>query len=581
MHPNAPSAAADLWVYRWLSRLQKLNYGAKIMLVAFVGIHAPLIALAVWFAMQTSLTWDELTETFAVTLAATIAGTAFTLWVLRQLLRPVTLTARSLRAYRSGSERIPLPTGFTDEVGTLMSDAAQTLDQLSDTLHTLQYVDDVTGLPNRKRLAQSINSRIARGLPFGVAVMRFSNLTRISETLDAHMVHEAVRTMAQRLGQRHEFAEHLSRVGSSRFGCLVDVAPQDAEPWQDAAAQLCSALQACAHEFHVGDYAIAPMLHGGLATYPADGTDGEALIDSAIAAAAQASVAAPVTLHGTQARQAALDQFRLEQDLRRAIDRNEFTLHFQPVVDMALGCTVGAEALLRWTHPERGTVPPLAFIRVAESSGLIDPIGLWVLRTACAQVRAWNEQGMPGLRIAVNVSARQFLDPALKRHVVEAVEHYGIAPNQLEIELTETAAMVDTEHTRRVFTALRDVGVGTAIDDFGTGYASLSYLRKLPFDKLKIDREFVTDVHRLRHSQAICGALIELSKGLDLRVLAEGAEAERDVTHLLERGCTLFQGNYFSRPVAAADFALAATAPGVFAALGANRHAPPPTALLH
>jgi predicted signal transduction protein with EAL and GGDEF domain len=581
MHPNALASTADLRLYRWLSRFKILNYGAKILVMAFIGIHVPLMALAAWYALQASPNWDALVEALAVTLAATLVGTAVTLWVLHQLLRPVAMTSRSLRAFCSTRERIALPTGFADEVGTLMADADQTLDHLAHTLDHLQYVDEVTGLPNRKRLAQSVDARIAQGQPVGVAVLRFSNLGRIVETLDIPLVHEAVRTMARRLGQRLELADELARVGPSRFACLVHADFSDADPWAHASVQLRDAMQACGAEFHVGDFAIAPVLHAGLAVHPDDGIDGEALIDSAIAAATLANAAAPVVLHGIQARRAALDEFRLEQDLRRAIDREEFALHFQPVVDVLLGRTVGAEALLRWTHPERGRVPPLAFIGVAETSGLIDALGLWVLRTACAQVRTWNDGGLPGLRIAVNVSARQFLDPALKRHVMEAVDHYGIAPNQLEIELTETAAMVDHEHTRRVLSALRDAGVGTAIDDFGTGYASLSYLRKLPFDKLKIDREFVTDVHRQRHSQAICGALIELSKGLDLQIVAEGAESEKDVRHLADRGCRLFQGYYFSQPVAAADFAMAATAPGAFAPLGADRPAPAPTILLH
>jgi len=314
----------------------------------------------------------------------------------------------------------------------------------------------------------------------------------------------------------------------------------------------------------LGDFAVKPTLHAGLATYPDDGADSHTLIDSAIAASSQATDATPVMLHSAKAREASLDRFRIEQDLRRAIERNEFELHFQPIVDVHAGRTIGAEALIRWHHPERGMVPPLAFIGAAEASGLIEPIGLWVLRAACAQLSTWNAGKQAGLSIAINVSARQFLDPAFKHHIFEAIRDYKLSPDQLEIELTETSAMVDYDYTRRMFTELRDAGVGIAIDDFGTGYASMSYLRKLPFDKLKIDREFVTDVHRMRHGQAICGALIELAKGLDLKILAEGAEKEEEVRFLSERGCGLFQGYYFSRPVPAADFARAIELPAAF-----------------
>uniref|UniRef100_UPI0015754D49 EAL domain-containing protein n=1 Tax=Sphingomonas bacterium TaxID=1895847 RepID=UPI0015754D49 len=185
-----------------------------------------------------------------------------------------------------------------------------------------------------------------------------------------------------------------------------------------------------------------------------------------------------------------------------------------PIVDLSLGRVTGAEALIRWQHPERGMVPPLQFIGVAEQSGLIDPIGLWVMRQACRQVKDWADAGLPGMKIAVNLSARQFLDPGLIDSIREALGNAGIAANQLEIELTETAAMADAAHTSAVFGKLRDLGVRIAIDDFGTGYASMSYLRKLPFDKLKIDREFVSNVQSTRDSQAICGALVTLANGL-------------------------------------------------------------------
>jgi EAL domain-containing protein (putative c-di-GMP-specific phosphodiesterase class I) len=188
-------------------------------------------------------------------------------------------------------------------------------------------------------------------------------------------------------------------------------------------------------------------------------------------------------------------------------------------------------------------------------------MGLWVIRQACQQLGEWNRAGLSGLRMAVNVSARQFLDPALRQHLRDAIESAHISPDQLEIELTETVAMVDYAHTRRVFSALRSDGMSIAIDDFGTGYASMSYLRKLPFDKLKIDREFVTDVHRTRQSQAICGALIELAQGLDLQILAEGTEQESEVRYLAQQGCDLFQGYYFSRPVPADQFSQSLSVP--------------------
>jgi EAL domain-containing protein (putative c-di-GMP-specific phosphodiesterase class I) len=348
------------------------------------------------------------------------------------------------------------------------------------------------------------------------------------------------------------------RLGPHRFDafCLYRAAqPDDPKRWIEVASRTKTALDRCSEEVRLDAISIVPVLRGGVAAFPEDGEDAVTLLDRALAAAAQAGDASPVTLHSAPARHAALQRFRVEQDLRRAIDRDEFELYYQPVIDISAGRPIGAEALIRWRHPERGMLAPGEFIAAAETSGLIEPIGLWVLRKACAQVREWNDRGHQNLRMAINLSARQFLDPNLMMHVLEAVEHHGISPAQLEVEVTETAAMVDHDYTRRLFTSLRDMGVGIAIDDFGTGFASMSNLRTLTFDKLKIDREFVTNVHQLPQSQAICGALIELSRGLGLRVVAEGTETDEEVSYLAGRGCHLFQGYYFSRPVPGRDFA--------------------------
>ncbi|MET1115930.1 MAG: EAL domain-containing protein, partial [Comamonas sp.] len=402
------------------------------------------------------------------------------------------------------------------------------------------------------RFLAHVQDRIAHGQAFAVAIVRVTNLARIEESIDGERAELAARSLAQRLEMTGHFCDQLSRVGPSKFGCIMHL--KDArDTWVAAAARLRAQLKLCTSEMPLGELWFQPQLQGGLAMFPDDGAQAETLIDAAIAASSMAEPA-QVMLHSVNARRQVHEQLQLEQDLRRALERAEFVLHYQPVFDMKAGRATGAEALLRWNHPERGLLLPGAFIDTAETSGLIDPLGLWVIREACRQLGAWERAGMPKLRMAVNVSARQFLDPQLGRHLREAIAAADISPDQLEIELTETVAMVDHEHTHRVFSALRSEGMGIAIDDFGTGYASLSSLRKLPFDKLKIDREFVTDVHRSRESQAICGALIELARGLDLRVLAEGVEQEDEVRYLAQQGCDLFQGYYFSRPVPAAQF---------------------------
>ena len=550
--PETHEKLPTLRVYAWLARFKRLNYQAKIMVIAFIGTHVPLLALAGWFVMQATHDWGVLLQVLAVTLAATLAGTAITLLALHHLLRPVTATAKALRLYREQRVRLPLPTHFTDEAGTLMADAHQALQHLDKTLEALEFIDEATGLPNRKRFAAHVQERIAHGQAFAVAIVRVTNLARIEESIDGERAELAVQSLAQRLKLTGHFCDQLSRVGPSKFGCLVHL-NGERDTWAAAAARLRAQLKLCTGELPLGELWFQPQLQGGVAIFPEDGAQADALIDAAIAAASMAEPA-QVMLHSANARRQVHEQLQLEQELRRALERSEFVLHYQPVFDLQAGRATGAEALLRWNHPERGLLPPGAFIDTAESSGLIDPLGLWVIREACRQLGEWDRAGMPGLRMAVNVSARQFLDPQLARHLREAIAAAEISPEQLEIELTETVAMVDHEHTRRVFSALRSEGMGIAIDDFGTGYASLSSLRKLPFDMLKIDREFVTDVHRSREGQAICGALIELARGLGLRVLAEGVEQADEVRYLAQHGCDLFQGYYFSRPVPAAQF---------------------------
>lgn len=553
MDTQLERSAPALGLYRALSRVGLRPYRAKVLATAFVGIHVPLLALVGWFVLQAAADGQVPYTTLGVALAATLGGTALTLWVLNQLLHPVLLTSQALRAYRERRERLPLPTDCTDEVGRLMADADHTLGHLDAVLDTLAHVDEVTGLANRRRYLQRVASRIDGAQAFAVVVIRFVNLGRIADALDSRQAAQAVRLFADRLGRRADLGTDLARVGEAEFACVLEEDAAD-RSWVDAAGRLRSALLQLSEEVTLDALSVKPLVRAGLAIYPHDDDGAESLLDRAATSASQAVEAAPVVLHSATGQTRALERFTMEQELRRAVANDEFELHYQPVVDLLLGRTIGAEALIRWRHPQRGLIGPHGFIAAAEASGLIDPIGRWVLRTACAQLSEWNRLPGERMRVAVNLSARQFLDPLLKQHVLQAICEHHISPDQLEIELTETAAMADHGHTRRLFAALRAEGVRIALDDFGTGYASMSYLRNLPFDKLKIDREFVSNVDRVHESQAICSALIALAKGLGLAILAEGTETPGEVRFLQQRGCTLFQGYYFARPMPARDF---------------------------
>ena len=252
--------------------------------------------------------------------------------------------------------------------------------------------------------------------------------------------------------------------------------------------------------------------------------------------------------------EAVQERLRIEGALRNALERDEFVLHYQPQLDLESGRIVGVEALIRWQHAELGMVAPLRFIGLAEETGLIVPIGAWVLRTACAQAQAWCAAGLGPLRLAVNLSARQFSEPDLVARVGAVLAETGLAPSCLELELTESMFMNDVALAVELLHALKGLGVTLSIDDFGTGYSSFSYLRRLPIDVLKIDRAFIDDITGDAGNAAIVASIIALAYNLKLRVIAEGVETAQQLALLRSHGCDEMQGYYFSRPLPAAQF---------------------------
>jgi EAL domain-containing protein (putative c-di-GMP-specific phosphodiesterase class I) len=245
----------------------------------------------------------------------------------------------------------------------------------------------------------------------------------------------------------------------------------------------------------------------------------------------------------------AVERLAVQNDLRLALDRDQLVLHYQPVVSLTSGRIVGLEALVRWQHDQKGLIMPGAFISVAEETGLILPLGEWVLRTASRQLKHWQQTVMPDLRVAVNVSARQFREPTLVKTVEKALQAADIAPQYLEVEITESIAMESAEVVVANIEALRSMAVGISIDDFGTGYSSLSYLKRYPINSLKIDRSFVSDVATNAADAGIVRAVVEMAHGMKLNVIAEGVETKDQFAHLQKYGCDEMQGYWFSRPL--------------------------------
>jgi len=517
-----------------------LGLRGKVVLVAAAAAAFPFIG---WLAPG-----EGLTRT--VTLVAAFLGTLGGLLLLSLTLRPLGLLARALEAGANGDEAPALPQGLSGGIGKMMRDLTLVAGKLDGQRKRLGNRHPVTGLPTREPFLAIMEADVKNvGHTIVLGLARFADYDRLA-AFDQNAADEALAAFAERLSGAIQPSRALAQVDRDCFAIWF----RNVETPHIAAGELQALGYVLGQE--LTEARLTPDVDLGAAIFPHDGEDPATLLTRAFAALPKAGEASngKLAFFSAQSSVAAKERFSLEKDLRHAISREQLALHFQPVVDLAAGRVVGAEALLRWRHPELGMVSPAEFIPILEQSGLIDEVGLWVLNAACREARLWEDSGLLGLKMAVNLSARQFTDPSLNTTIIRTLERHGLAPGALEVELTETAAMEDAARTRRLVEELRALGVSVAIDDFGAGYSSLSYLKNLPFSKLKIDREFVMNVDERRDSQAICRALVELSRGLDIQVLAEGVETAAEVETLRELGCNLIQGYYFARPMSGADF---------------------------
>jgi len=416
----------------------------------------------------------------------------------------------------------------------------------------------VTGLAMREQLRSAIAAELRQrpNTPALLGLIRIANLDQLA-AFDPSAATRVLANVAHNLSAATGPARPVAHVDRDCFAIWFG-------HQRDARAAM-SELQALAYvlvqEQRIGSFSVTPDIQVGSALYPIDADEPDNLINRAFVSLArpQRTSDGAIAFFARPSHQEARKRFLLEQNLRQAIRRGELGLHYQPIVDLAMGRVVGAEALLRWRSSEEAT--PSQIVRVLEDIGLVHEIGLWTLNTACRQLRAWRDKGLGDLKVAVNLSAQQLRDPGLPTALKRTLATHGLSPTQVELELTETAAMEDAARTHTLFQELREAGFSLALDDFGSGYSSLSYLRRLPFQKLKIDREFVTHVDERAGSRTICKALVELTAGLELGVLAEGVERFEEVETLRAMGCSTFQGFYFSRPLPPEEFIATVTNP--------------------
>jgi diguanylate cyclase (GGDEF)-like protein len=419
----------------------------------------------------------------------------------------------------------------------------------------LAYYDTLTELANRNLFREHLELAMARvgrtGLGVAVFVLDLDRFKSINDSLGHRRGDEMLRLVGDRLRGSLRPGDTVARLGGDEFAVLLPAVAGE----RDMVRLGEKVLDSLRRPFSLDGHELVTTASLGVSRFPEDGGDAEELLKKADVAMYQAKSLGRdgLQLYVAAMDAHALDRLSLENDLRKALANDELTLFYQPLLDAGTGRIEGVEALLRWQHPARGLLMPADFLWIAEMSGLSNPLDLWVLRTACRQVTTWHEEGVPVLRVAVNLSARPFQRPDLIERVKDVLWETGLSSSCLELEITETLAMQNAEESLVVLRGLKELGVRIAIDDFGTGYSSLSYLRNFPIDTLKIDASFIRSLNDDSGSLEIASAVIVLAHSLGIRVVAEGVEQESQWRLLRDQGCDEVQGYFFSVPLPAGE----------------------------
>jgi diguanylate cyclase (GGDEF)-like protein len=429
--------------------------------------------------------------------------------------------------------------------------------RMEERVNHMAFHDELTSLPNRLMLSQRLDQALSRhrraGTQLAILFLDLDRFKVINDSLGHEIGDVLLRQVADRLRAQSREGDTVARMGGDEFVVLIE----NPENLADIAARAKRLVEQLSAPYLLGAKDRHVTLSIGISVFPADGSDAQSLLKAADVAMYRAKdsgrdnymfYSAAMNVH-------TVEQLELESDLRHALERDEFLLHYQPKVEIATGKITGVEALLRWNHPRRGLVPPMEFIPLAEETGLIVPIGEWVLATACAQTKSWQDQDLPKLDVAVNLSARQFADPMLLPKLTQIIRASGLDPSSLELEITESLVMSHGESAVAVLQKLKSIGVRIAIDDFGTGYSSLAYLKRFPIDTIKVDRSFIRDIPADRGDKLITRAIIAMAHSLKLRVVAEGVETADQLRFLRSERCETVQGFFLHRPLPAAEVA--------------------------
>ena len=442
-----------------------------------------------------------------------------------------------------------------DEIGLLVNGFNQMLEQIQDSQSQLEYRalnDELTGLPNRRlfsdRLQQALALAAREQTSVGVLYLDLDGFKLVNDTLGHPVGDRLLREVTNRLRKRVRASDTLARIGGDEFMLIAGSLHHSSEAEliaHDLLAQL-------AEPFELDGETLALTASIGISLYPENDLDPQALVQQSDTAmyAAKAAGKNRITFYRAEFGKAVREQLQLQNELRGAIERNELAVHFQPEFDIRTHRLVRFEALARWKHPTLGMIPPVKFIPVAEQSGLIVPMGFWILENACAAAVRWPVLGHGAVQVGVNVSTVQFCHPDFVKGVVAILHRTGLDPGSLQLELTESVVLPDRDRAEEIMAELRSMGISMAIDDFGTGYSSLSYLPRMTFDTLKIDRTFLKQIMSSPDSRGLMDSLVTLAQSLKMRVIIEGVESEDQLLLARNAGCDEVQGYLFGKPTA-------------------------------
>ncbi|MHB1098857.1 MAG: putative bifunctional diguanylate cyclase/phosphodiesterase, partial [Burkholderiales bacterium] len=426
-------------------------------------------------------------------------------------------------------------------------------------IHRLAYFDILTGLPNRlllmDRLEMLINQSGRGERQFGLLCLDLDHFKEANDILGHSGGDALLQRVAQCLNACVREGDTAARLGGDEFVVIVaNLCRSEVGEVAQIAALVAEKIRAALSEpFHFENNEVLVTASIGIALFPSDADNAGDLIKSADTALyhAKSQGRDNYQFYAERMNTLTLERLSLQNDLRKALERGELEVHYQPQVDIGSGFVTGMEALMRWKHPARGWIPPARFIPLAEETGLIVNLGEWMMKTVCAQMNVWQMAGFlnESQRVSVNVSPRQFREGDFSKMIEKILEETALSAHRLELEMTESMLMHNTESTLTMLNQLKRLGIKLSLDDFGTGYSSLSYLKRFPLDVLKIDQSFVRDITGDSNDAAIVAAIIAMARSLQLKVIAEGVETSDQFSHLKEQGCHGFQGYYFSEPL--------------------------------